>query len=71
MLEELRVLHLDLKAARRRLEIHTGWSLSLETSKPTEISSNKATPSNVATPHRPSNKHIGAKPIQTTTHAII
>ena len=29
VLEELRVLHLDLKAARRRLEFHTDKSLSL------------------------------------------
>jgi hypothetical protein len=27
---ELRVLHLDLKAARRRLECHSGQSLSIE-----------------------------------------
>ena len=34
VLEEPRVLHLDLKAARRGLSFHTGWSLSIETSKP-------------------------------------
>jgi hypothetical protein len=44
MLEELRVLYLDPKAARRRLSpignleeafFHTGQSLSIKTSKPT------------------------------------
>jgi hypothetical protein len=29
MLEELRILHLNQKAVRRRLEFHTGWSLSI------------------------------------------
>jgi hypothetical protein len=31
--EELRVLYLDPKAARKRLEFHSGQSLSIETSK--------------------------------------
>jgi phenylalanyl-tRNA synthetase beta subunit len=30
VLEELRVLHFDPKAARRRLSFHTGWSLNKE-----------------------------------------
>jgi hypothetical protein len=29
VLKERRILHLDPKAARRKLEFHTGWSLNI------------------------------------------
>jgi hypothetical protein len=32
--KELRVLHLDLKAARRKISFHSGHSLSMKTPKP-------------------------------------
>jgi len=47
--KELSDLHLDAKAARKRLSFHTGWSLNRGALKPTPTSSNKATP----TPTRP------------------
>jgi hypothetical protein len=34
VLEELRILCLDLKVARKGLEFHTGWSLSIEMIRP-------------------------------------
>lgn len=34
VLKELRLLHLDPKAARKRLSFHTGHRMSMETSKP-------------------------------------
>ena len=52
VVEEPRVLHLNPKAARKRLKFYTAWGLSIETSKPTPMVthfSNKATP----TPTRP------------------
>ena len=67
--KELRVLHLDLKAARTRLSS----AGSLEEALPSpqrHTSSNKAIPPNSATPYGPSiqtHESMGAVSIQTTT----
>ena len=55
VLEELRVLHLDAQAARRRLCFHTGWSLDIGDLKTHPHSDtlphlNKAIPPNNAIP---------------------
>jgi hypothetical protein len=84
VLEEPRILHLDLKVARGRQ--YPGWSLSInKISKPTcrvmyflqqsHTYSNKATPPNSTTPSGPStqtHESMGAKPIQITTfHSLV
>jgi hypothetical protein len=83
MLEDPRVLYFDLKAAKRTLELHTGYSLSSymisQNPSPQAIHfllqghtySNKAVaPPNSATPYGRSiqtHESMGIKPSQTTS----
>jgi hypothetical protein len=58
VLEELRVLHLNPKEARRRLWLHIGQSLSIENLKThPHTSSNKATPPHRVLPEGQAFKH--------------